>query len=159
MQRILLPLAIVASIYFLPLFSVETSDVLRGAKTDEVTGRYFIGNAVDCVLSLRAPVGEACESEGELGGSHMTGHVMTWAAMISLAAAALGVLGLLPVVGRIVSVVTIIAGLATLGALGLLALTLIGSPVGLPGLAWGFYLTGGAGLLTLIAGLAGLRGR
>jgi hypothetical protein len=119
----------------------------------------FIGNAVQCLLAFKAPIGEDCESDYEVGDSKMVSNMITWAAMFALFAALLGIIGLLPVIGRLTSVVTIIAGLGTLGAMGVLALAMIGSEVGLPGLQWGAYLAAGAGLLTLISGLAGLRGR
>lgn len=159
MARILLPLAIVAAIFFGPMYGFEADDPIRGEQKTTVSGEAFIGNAVGCLLAFKMPVGEECESDFEIDDSKTVGQVITWASLLALAAAVLGVIGLIPVIGRITSVVTILAGLGALGAMGLLALTLIGSDVGLPGLGWGAYLAAGAGLLTLISGLAGLRGR
>lgn len=159
MTRIFLPLAIVAAIFFGPMFAETTTGAASGEAVTTRSGEYFIGNAIDCLMQLKAPVGEECESDGEINDSIMVGQFITWASLLALAAAVLGVFGLIPVIGRITSVVTILAGLGALGAMGLLALTLIGTEVGLPGLQWGAYLAAAAGLLTLISGLAGLRGR
>ncbi len=160
MARIFLPLAIVAAIFFGPLFAEVTTGSATGSNMTPRYGEYFIGNAVDCLLKLKAPIGEECASEGKLNGSVMVGQIITWASMLALAAAALGVVGLIPFIGRLTSIVTILAGLAALASMGLLALTLIGiDGIGLTGLRWGAYLAAAAGLLTLISGLAGLRGR
>lgn len=156
MARIFLPLAIVASIFFAPLFP---SSVIGDDNNKSVAGEYFIGNAIGCVIKLKPPVGEECESDGVIDDSVMVGQFITWASLLALVAAVLGVVGLIPVIGRLTSVVAILAGLGALGAMGLLALTLIGTDAGLPGLRWGAYLAAGFGLLTLISGLAGLRGR
>ncbi len=159
MARIFLPLAIFAAIFFGPMYSFEGEDPLRGKAPIPVSGKEFVGSAVSCLVALKVPIGEDCETEFEIGDSKLVGNVVTWASMLALAAAALGVVGLIPFIGRLTSIVTILAGLAALGAMGLLALTLIGTEVGLTGLRWGAYLAAAAGLLTLISGLAGLRGR
>ena len=161
MIRIFLPLAIFAAIFLGPMFNEETTGSVTGTTTTPRTGEYFIGEAVGCLRKLQAPIGEECASQGKIGenGSTMVGQAISWAAMLSLGAAALGVFGLLPFIGRLVSVVTILAGVGALGAMGLLALTMIGTEAGLPGLQWGAYLSAAAGLLTMISGLAGLRGR
>jgi len=159
MTRIFLPLAIFAAIFFGPMFSQTSDGSVTGERREQITGEYFVGEAVDCLRKLRAPIGEECASKGQIGDSTMVGQTISWAAMLALAASALGVIGLLPVVGRLVSFVTIFAGVGALAAMGLLALTMIGQPEGLPGLQWGAYLAAASGLLTLISGLAGLRGR
>lgn len=158
MQRIILPLAIVASMFFGPLFAEVTSGSATGASETARTGEFFIGNMVGCLTELRIPLGEECDFDGEFYGSPLVGHVMNWAALLAIGAAALGVVGLLPVVGRLTSIVTVLAGVGALGAMGLLTLTLLGGDEGLGAVRWGVYLTAGAGLLTLIAGLAGMRG-
>ena len=159
MARIFLPLAIVAAIFFGPLYEMS-GKMPDGGHAVSRDGEYFIGNAVDCLLKLQAPIGEECESDGVLNDSVMVGQIITWASMLALIAAALGVVGLIPFIGRLTSIVTILAGLAALASMGLLALTLIGiEGIGLTGLRWGAYLAAAAGLLTLISGLAGLRGR
>ncbi len=159
MTRILLPLAIVAAIFFGPMFSETTSGSATGDSTTLRSGEYFIGEAVECLRKLQLPIGEDCASEGQLNGSTVVGDVISWAALISVAAAALGVAGLLPFIGRLTSMVTVVAGLATLGAMGYFALSMMGTPEGLPGVQWGAYLAAAFGMLTLISGLAGLRGR
>ena len=159
MIRILLPLAFVAAIYLGPMFSVETTDSVRGNSVSVVTGDYFIGNAVDCMLELQVPIGEDCETDGEIQDSTSVGSALTWASLLSVAAAGLGVLGLIPFVGRLTSLVTIAAGLAGLGAMSYFVLTMMNTAEGLPGVQWGAYLAAGAGLLTTISGLSGMRGR
>ena len=159
MLRILLPLAIVASMYFTPMFSVETSDSLRGDSLQSVDGAYFVGNTVDCVIAMTPPIGEECASAGQLDESLTVGQTMSYSLLLALGAGALGVIGLLPFIGRITSVVTILAGLGALGSTGMLSLALMNSEAGLGAIGWGAYVTAGVGLLTVIAGLSGMRGR
>jgi hypothetical protein len=158
MQRILLPLVIVAAMYFGPMFAETTSGSATGASETVRTGQFFIGNMVGCLMELRVPLGEECAFDGEFHDSPLVGHVMNWTALLALGAGVLGIIGLLPVIGRLTSVLTVLAGLGALGAMGLLTLTLLGTDDGLGAIRWGVYLTAGAGLLTLIAGLAGMRG-
>lgn len=159
MIRILLPLAIVAAIFFGPMFQVETKDPVRGKTMSVVTGDYFIGNAVDCVKQIKLPLGEECASEGKMNDSTKVGSAMSWAAVLAGFAAVLGIPGMLPVIGRLTSIVTVGAGLASLGALGLFMMAMIGSEAGLGGVQWGAYLAAGLSLLTTITGLSGMRGR
>lgn len=160
MIRILLPLAIVASIFFGPMYGYETANPVSGQdQMTLVTGNQFIKESVDCLRQVKPPFGEDCAATEEVNGSTLVANVVSWAAMLALAAAALAVLGLLPFVGRLTSVVTILAGLAALGAMGLFMLTMMSTSEGLPGVQWGAYLTSGAALLTVIAGLSGIRGR
>ena len=79
MIRILLPLAIVAAIFFGPMFAVETTDPVRGESMSVVTGDYFIGNAVDCVMDMRLPLGEECATEGRMNDGTTVGSALTWA--------------------------------------------------------------------------------
>lgn len=159
MQRILLPLVIIAAMYYGHLASVDSYSEAFGSRDQMITGADFIGNAVNCVLALRLPLGPECAFDGDFFGKPMVGHMMTWTAVVSFFAAILGIVGLLPVIGRLVSVVTIIAGLLALASMGLFAFALVGTDAGVESIRWGVYLVAGAGLLTLIAGLAGLRGR
>ncbi|WP_428408095.1 hypothetical protein [Hyphococcus sp.] len=159
MIRILLPLAIVAAIFFGPMFAVETMDPVRGKSMSVVTGDYFIGNAVECVKDLRLPLGKECATEGKMNDSTTVGSALTWACVLCALAVVLGIPGLLPVIGRLTSIVTIAAGVASLGALGLFVMGMIGSEAGLGGVQWGAYLAAGLALLTTITGLSGLRGR
>lgn len=159
MIRIFLPLAAVAAIFFGPMFTVETTDSLRGTSSSTVTGDYFISGVVDCVRQMKPPIGEECASTGQINNSTEVGTIISYASILAIGAGALGVIGLLPFIGRLTSIVTILAGLGILGSMGMLALTMMGTPEGLPGLQWGAYAAGGAGLLTLISGLSGVRGR
>lgn len=158
MIRILLPLAMVASLYFTPLFVETTSGGLTGTNEAEVSGRFFLDGMVGCLAELRVPIGEGCSFDKTFNDSPLVGHVVNWAALLALAAGALSVIGLLPVVGRLTSIVVLLAGLGGLGAMGLMALTLMGSDGGLGAIRWGTYLTTGAALLTVISGLGGMRG-
>ena len=160
MTRIFLPLAIVAAIYFGPMYNVQAVVADSGDTVITRSGEYFIGDAIDCMRNLKLPFAEECASTGELNDSTMVGTALSWASILAVAAAGLGVIGLLPFVGRLTSIVTILSGLGALGAVGYMALTLMTvDGIGLPGMQWGAYLAGGAGLLTLISGLSGLRGR
>ena len=159
MIRILLPLAIVAAIFFGPMFAETSTGSATGERVATVTGDYFIGNAIDCLMSLKAPIGEECASDGVLNESTAVGSALSWVAVISIVAAVAGVLGLLPFIGRITSILTLLAGVGALGALVFFALTMIGTDEGLPGIQWGAYLAAGAALLTTISGLSGMRGR
>ncbi len=159
MIRILLPLAFVAAIYFGPMFSVETTDSVRGESISVVTGDYFIGNAVECLREMKTPIGEDCASDGQIDDSTKAGSAITWAALLAVAAAAAGIVGLIPFVGRLTSVATIAAGLAGLGGMGFFMLTMMNTDAGLAGVQWGAYLAAGFGLLTTISGLSGMRGR
>ena len=160
MIRIILPLAIVAAMFFGPMFTVTTKDAVRGESESTVTGDYFIGNVVECVRNGNfIPVGEDCASDGEIQGSNMVGSMMSWAAVLAAAAAVLGVPGLLPFLGRITSIVTVAAGLGGIAAMGLFLASMMGSDAGLGAVSWGAYLAAGMSLLTTISGLSGMRGR
>ncbi len=160
MIRILLPLAIVACIFFGPMYGYESANPVSGQdQLTRITGDVFLKESVNCLRDARPPFGEDCASEEKIGGSTLPANAIAWSAMLALAAGALGVLGLLPFIGRVTSVVTILAGLGGMGAMGLFMLTMLGTSEGLPAVQWGAYLAAGVSLLTVIAGLSGLRGR
>lgn len=159
MIRIFLPLAMVAAMFFGPMFSVETKDPVRGVSMSTVAGDYFIGNAVDCVRDMKLPIGKECASTGKIKDSMLVGNALSWSALLAGVAAVLAVPGLLPFVGRITSIVTVAAGVAALGSVGLFMTTIIGSEAGLGAVQWGAYLAACLALLTTISGLSGMRGR
>lgn len=159
MIRILMPLVIVAAMYFFPMFAVTTSDPVRGESVSTVSGEYFIGNAVDCVRKGVIPLAEECASDGKMKDSTFVGSALSWAAIISGAAAVLGIAGLLPFIGRLTSIATLAAGLSSLGALGMFMMSIINSDAGLGAVQWGAYIAAGAALMTTISGLSGMRGR
>ncbi|MEM9495608.1 MAG: hypothetical protein AAGA09_06355 [Pseudomonadota bacterium] len=160
MIRILLPLAIIAAIFFGPMYSFESENPISGQEEKSVvTGAKFIGGAVECVRAQRLPIGEECASDARVNDSTMAGNLISYASSLSLGAAALGVIGLLPLIGRITSIVTVGAGLGALGAIGYFAMEMMNTSAGLGGLEWGAYLAGGLGLLTMISGLSGMRGQ
>ena len=151
-------MAIVAALYFGPLFAETTSGSVTGASETARTGEFFLGNMVGCLTELRVPLGEGCGFEGTFFDSPMVGYAINWTAMLAIAAGLLGVIGLLPFIGRITSIVTLLAGLATLASMGLLTLTMIGTEDGLGAIRWGVYASSGLGLLTMITGISGMRG-
>lgn len=160
MIRIILPLMMVACIFFGPMYGYTTPNPISGQEQlSRVTGDQFLKEAVDCLREVRLPIGEECDATEEINGSTTPANVISWAAMLALAAAGLGVIGILPLIGRLTSVVTILAGVGGLGAMGLFMLTMLGTSEGLPAVQWGAYLTAGVSLLTVISGLSGLRGR
>ncbi len=154
MIRIMLPLAIIAALFFTPLFSETTTGSVTGERVASLTGQYYIDATVNCWRNMEFSVTDDCEPEGGMQGLAVAGAVG-----LSAIAAALGVLGLLPFVGRLTSIATVVAGIVTVGAMGYLILNLMGSSEGVGGVEWGAYLGGGTGLLTLISGLSGMRGR
>lgn len=152
MIRIILPLAVIATLLFAPIFG-ETTEVGGVDKDVALTGYDYISGTIECwkngEFSLR---GDCRPTGGNLG-------VAIFAAVfVSAVAAALGVIGLLPLIGRLTSFITTAAGVIVLAAIGFYALTQMSGDNG-DQLRWGAYLAGGGGLLTLISGLAGMRGR
>lgn len=154
MIRIVLPLAVIAVLFFTPLFSETTTGSVTGETVTPRTGEFFIGSTVNCWRELNFSMSGDCEPQGG-----MKGLAVASAAAISGIAAVLAVIGLLPFVGRLTSIVTVLAGVVTVLAMGYLILVLMGSSEGVGGVSWGAYLAGGVGLLTLISGLSGMRGR
>jgi hypothetical protein len=155
MIRILLPLAVVAVTLLGPLYSIEAKDpVLGKERMFYTTGYELVKDTIDCWRQGEYSVKGDCKPKGDLKG------MMIFAAVVvSAAAGALGVLGLLPVVGRLVSAGTMLAGVIGLAALGYFAMRVIAGNGDDAALQWGMYLAGGLSLLTLISGLAGMRGR
>ena len=154
MTRIVLPLAIIAALLFTPMFSETTVGSVTGEAETFRTGNYFVGNTVECFLNKEFSVAGDCEPAGGARGLAIFAAIF-----VSAVAAALGVLGLLPFVGRITSFVTMLAGIVAIAAIGYFFLTMMATDEGLGGVKWGSYLAGGGGLLTLISGLSGVRGR
>lgn len=155
MDKILLPLVIVAAILFAPLYSVTQNDSVLGESAPSMKSGYvFVEPTVKCWQAGAYSMKDECEPKGGIKGKALFA-----ALIVSAAAAALAVPGLLPFIGRVTSVGTILAGVISVAALGYFAMTMLGADKGAETLQWGTYLAGGAGLLTLISGLAGLRGR
>ncbi len=156
MTRIILPLAVIAAILFTPIYKTPAAfDDVQGVETsNQVAGYALVKPAVSCWRSGKISVSGECEPKAELKGLGLAAAVG-----LSAVAAVLGVVGLLPLIGRATSFVTILAGLVTMAAIGFFGMTLLGADGGASRIEWGTYLAFGAGLLTLIAGLAGVRGR
>ncbi|MFQ5564174.1 MAG: hypothetical protein ACE5FO_11450 [Parvularculaceae bacterium] len=153
MIRILLPLAVIAALLFAPIFE----DKVRGSEigdTVTLTGYHYVGDTLNCWLDRNFSISGDCAPE-----AGNKGLAIFAAVFVSAVAAVLGVLGLLPVIGRLTSFITMLAGVVVIAAVGYFALITMGSDEGLAGVQWGSYLAGGGGLLTLISGLAGSRGR
>lgn len=156
MLRIFLPLAVVAALLFAPMYAVEISDSVLGEDTlSPRSGYAFVENSIECWKAGNYSIGGECKPKGGLKGS------LILAALLSSGiAAAIGVIGVLPFIGRLTSVITTLGGaIATLsvGAFGLMLMN-AGSDSG-EAIQWGTYLAGGGGLLTLVAGLNGMRGQ
>ena len=153
MTRIILPILIIATLLFAPIYTTESHDqVLDEAAPKSGTGYDFVGDTINCFLAQNYSVEGECAPKGEKLG------LAIFAAIgVSAVAAALGILGLLPFVGRLVSLVTTLAGIIAIAGIAFFCLNvsgLEGANIGI-----GSYLGGGAGLLTLISGLSGMRGR
>ena len=154
MVRILLPLAVIATLLFAPIFGGEPTEVGGIVKPNTVTGMDYVGETVKCWTAGNFSVSGDCAPNG--GGK---GFAIFAAVFVSAVAAALGFVGLLPIVGRLTSAITMLAGIVVIAGIGFYILTNLGSDEGLGGVQWGAYLAGGGGLLTMISGLSGLRGR
>ena len=153
MIRIVLPLAIIASLMFAPLFTETIEGSVLGEMEQAQTGEAYFAPAVDCVLNQNYDVfSKDCQPRGG-----MTGTLLFVAVAASALAAAGGVIGLLPVIGRLTSILALAAGAVTLGAVGVFLLGMVGGD-GLGGVQWGAWLTGILGLLTTGSGLSGMRG-
>ena len=154
MTRILLPLAVIAALLYAPIFAGATDTVAGIEKANTVTGWDYVGNTVDCFRNQNFSIAGECQPQGD-----KLGMAIFAAVFVSAVAAVLGIFGLLPFVGRITSVVTTIAGVVVIAAIAFYGLTQMNADEGAAGIQWGSYLAGGGGLLTLISGLSGMRGR
>lgn len=153
MIRIILPLAVIAALLFAPIFSETVRGSDLGARTDTLTGYDYVSTTIECWRNGDYSVRGDCEPKGGLKGMAIFAAVF-----VSAVAAVLGVVGLAPVIGRLTSIITALAGAIVIAAIGYYAMTQLGGDSD-SSLQWGTYLAGGGGLLTLISGLAGVRGR
>ncbi|MEM1396549.1 MAG: hypothetical protein AAGH38_03760 [Pseudomonadota bacterium] len=156
MLRVVLPLVVIAALLFLPVFSddVKGSDLSNESGAVNLTGMDYVGNTVGCWIGQNFSIEGKCEPKGGTKGLAIFAAVF-----VSAVAAGLGVIGLLPVIGRLTSVVTSLAGVLVVAAIAYYVFLQMGSDEGLEGVQIGPYVGGGAGLLTLISGLAGMKGR
>ena len=154
MIRILLPLAVAAALLLAPMTKVTIQDPEFGETVTSRTGMDYVGGTVKCWTSGAYSIAGDCAPQG---GSK--GLAIFAAVFVSAVAAALGLVGLIPVVGRLTSAVTMLAGIIVVAGIGFYILTNLNSDQGLGGVQWGTYLAGGGGLLTLISGLSGMRGK
>lgn len=153
MIRIVLPLAVIVLLLFTPLFSADTSEVGGIVKPNTVTGMDYVGDTLKCWTAGKFSIAGDCAPEaGNLGLAIFA------AIFVSAVAAGIGVLGLFPIIGRLTSAITTLAGVVVIAGVGFYILSNIGGDHG-GGVQWGSYLAGGGGLLTLISGLSGMRGR
>ncbi|MEM9989953.1 MAG: hypothetical protein AAF723_10585 [Pseudomonadota bacterium] len=146
MIRILLALAVAAAAYFGPWVSSQGVDI---------NGKYYAGGTAECAIDLNISIEGECAPVGGLQGKFVTATVA-----LGVVAAVLGIVGLIPFVGRITSLVTIVAGIIAMITFAYFAKdTFMGDAnMAFTDFRWGAYATGVFGLLTLFAGLAGLRG-
>jgi hypothetical protein len=162
MFRILLPLAVAASLIFAPLYKVELKDDFAGDVSKSLTAAdIYIGDPVSCARNLKFnPMDEECAPKQVVNGeakSTLQAWAMYAAAAGSAGAGILGILGLLPFIGRLTSMVTTAAGGVSIAAIGTFIFNLWQSG-GLDALQWGGWLAGGLSLLTVISGLRGIGG-
>lgn len=136
------------------MFSETVVSSEFGETTQTYNGYKYVADTIECWRTGTYSVSGEC---APLGGNK--GLAIFAALFISGAAAVLGVLGLLPVIGRVTSLVTTLAGVVVIAAIGFYVFSQMSGGDGLDGIEWGSYLAGGGGLLTLISGLAGVRGR
>ena len=153
MIRIVLPLAVIVLLLFAPLFGADTSEVGGIVKPNTVTGMDYVGDTLKCWTTGKFSISGDCAPEA---GNR--GLAIFSAVFVSAVAAALGVLGLFPIIGRLTSAITTLAGVVVIAGVGFYILSNIGGEHD-GGVQWGSYLAGGGGLLTLISGLSGMRGR
>ena len=154
MIRVLLPLAVIAAILFAPMYVEKVSGSEFGTRYQPLSGYDYVAPTVDCFGKGNFSIADDCEPKGE-----MKGKLIFAAIFVSAIAAAVGVVGILPVVGRLTSGVTTLAGAVVLAAMAYYILAQLRGDGGAEALQWGTYLAGGGGLLTLISGLAGMRGK
>ncbi len=154
MIRILLPLAVVAILLLTPLYGAQTSEVGGIVKPNTVTGMDYVGDTLKCWTTGNISLADDCAPAAGTLGLGIFASVLA-----SAAAAVVGVLGLFPFVGRLTSAVTTLAGAVTVSAISYYIVKNLGSDAGIAGVQWGTFAAGGGGLLTLISGLSGMRGK
>jgi hypothetical protein len=154
MIRIVLPLAVIVLLLFAPLLAGEESELGGIVQANTRTGMDYVGGTLKCWTTGNFSIEGDCAPKGE--GN--LGLAIFAAVFVSAVAAALGVLGLFPIIGRLTSAITTLAGVVVIAGVGFYILSNIGGEHD-GGVQWGSYLAGGGGLLTLIAGLSGMRGR
>ena len=145
MIRILLPIAMAAVAFLGPWMDDGNGNSMNGFDIAPTT--------VNCALDFDFTV-EACKPQGELF-NELVGYTMIFGA----ASAVLSLIGLLPLIGRLTSMTVVAAGMTGVGAFGTLLMSMFqggGIDVGVIGL--GAYGTLILGLLTIFAGLNGIRG-
>lgn len=154
MIRILLSLAVAAAAYFGPWLQDSSNEILKSGVDAVAEGSDFVGDTVECLMDgTISMTGDCAPSHGILG--------QLMAVTIGLAAlsAVLSIIGLLPLIGRLTSLVTIVAGVAAMVTFAWFAKELLTTEGAMfSNFRWGAYATGIFGILTLFAGLAGLRG-
>lgn len=155
MIRVLLPLAIAAAAYFGPWMVDTTGSILSDAyQAAAADGVAFAGSTAECAKDLKISLNGECEPEYGILGKLVAGTVL-----LSIVSAVLSIVGLVPLVGRLTSIVTVITGamaIVTVAWFGKELLAVDGAVI--TDLRWGAYATGVFGLLTVFAGMAGMRG-
>lgn len=154
MVRVFLPLAVIAVLFFAPIYNETVRGSESGERVATLTGQYYVGPTIDCWLAKNFSLEDECAPRGGLKGTLIFGAIF-----VSGVAALLGFLGMVPVIGKLTSAITMVAGVVVVAAIAYYLLTQLGTDDGLAAIQWGAYLAGGGGLLTLISGLSGMRGR
>jgi hypothetical protein len=155
MIRILLPLAVIAALVIAPLYSISAKDSVTNQTVElPMSGWKLVDKTVECWRAGEYSLKGKCEPKGE-----MKGKAVFAALAASALAAVFGVVSLLPLIGRLAGFVITLAGLTTVVAIGYFGFSFLSGKEGLEALQWGTYLAGGGGLLTLVSGLARMRGK
>ena len=119
-----------------------------------VTGGNFIDGTINCWMSGKFSIFGDCAPRGGAKGFAILIGVFA-----SAFGAALGFIGLLPVIGRLTGASTMMAGLVVIGGSVFFILAMLGAGDGGSSVQWGAYLAVAGGLIALISGLSGMRGR
>lgn len=153
MVRIILSLAVAASAYFGHWF-LNAGSLVDLSTEAIIGGDFFVATTAQCFLDMNFSIsGECAPTQG------ITGSLFAATVGLSVVSAVLGILGLLPVIGRLTSIVTVVAGVAAIATFGWIAKDLLTAADGQLGdFRWGAYATLVFGVLSVFAGMAGMRG-
>ena len=154
MIRILLSLAIAAAAYFGPWLLDSTGQILGASFTEPVLGSAFVDSTIGCLMDGKISMSGECAPAYGLFGQLVLATVA-----LGVLSAALSVIGLVPLIGRLTSLVTIVAGVAAIVTFGWFAKEVFTTEqAAFSDFRWGAYATAAFGLITIFAGLSGLRG-
>lgn len=157
MLRVIIPLIVAGTILFGDLYRTSPSyDPVQEVEVSAPRNGYsLLQPTIDCWRKGTPSISGECAPKGD----SLRAKGLAVAVAACGLAAALGLIGFLPLIGRAVGAVAMLAGLVVIGAIGYFVVGFMGTEQGLEGISWGSYAAGGGGLVTLISGLMGMRGR